>query len=199
MRWILTNSFVNVNENFRHRTKGKDRGYTLKVDVMAHGLWGGVLFGRKTRWQWRGAFLLGTLPDVLAFGPFLLSRVGSSDYRAFPPYVYQSYNVTHSLVVWAAMAGAVWLVRNRFPWILGAWGLHILCDIPLHEISFFPTPWLWPLHTPFVNGVRWAQPVIMIPNYVALIVAYALWMGLRYRRHRIELRDKTIGTADPIR
>jgi len=166
---------------------------------MAHGLWGGVLFGRKTRWLWRGAFLLGTMPDVLAFGPFLLTRIGNQTPEAFPPYVYESYNVTHSLVVWAALASAVWLIRKRFPWILAAWAFHILCDIPLHEISFFPTPWLWPFHTPLVNGIRWAQPMIMIPNYVVLIVAYALWMGLRYRRQRMELRDKTIGTADPIR
>ena len=166
---------------------------------MAHGLWGGALFGRRTRWQWRGAFLLGTAPDILAFGPFLLSRVGSSDFRAFPPYVYESYNVTHSLAMWAVLAGTVWLIRKRFPWILGSWALHILCDIPLHEISFFPTPWLWPLHTPLVNGLRWAQPSVMIPNYLALIIVYALWIGLRYRRQRTELRDKTIGTVDPIR
>ena len=162
------------------------------MDVMAHGLWGGVVFGRKSRWQWRGAFLLGMAPDLLAFGPFLLTRIGRSDFRAFPDYVYQSYSITHSLVVWAVVAGAIWSVRRRFPWILGAWGLHALCDIPLHEISFFPTPYLWPLPTPFVNGIRWAQPALIIPNYVLLILAYTLWFGLRYRH-------KTIGERHSIR
>ncbi len=131
-------------------------------------------------WEWRRTFS----PSARSFSP----SMGSSDFRAFPPYVYQSYNVTHSLVVWAVLAGTVWLIRKKFPWILGAWALHILCDIPLHEISFFPTPYLWPLHTPLVNGLRWAQPGVMIPNYVALIVVYAFWMGLRYRRQRTELR-----------
>jgi membrane-bound metal-dependent hydrolase YbcI (DUF457 family) len=154
------------------------------MDVLAHGLWGGALFGRKSRWQWRWAFLLGTAPDVLAFGPFLISQFGSRDWREFPLYVHQSYNVTHSLVVWASVALAIWYFRKSFPWVLGAWGLHILCDIPLHEIDFFPTPYLWPLPTPLVNGMRWAQPTFIIPNYVVLTVTYALLIGLRYRRHK---------------
>jgi hypothetical protein len=149
------------------------------VDVLAHGLWGGVLFGRKNEWQWRGAFLLGTAPDVIAFGPFLISQVGSSSWGEFPPYVHQTYNVTHSLVVWAAMTATVWLFRRKFPWILCAWGLHILCDIPLHEITFFPTPYLWPFRTHLVNGVRWAQFWLIIPNYVALALTYAIWMSRR--------------------
>ena len=152
------------------------------VDVLAHGLWGGALFGRRTRWQWRGAFLLGAAPDLLAFGPFFISQFGGSGWRDFPPYVHLSYSVTHSLVVWAIMAGSVWYFRKKFPWILGAWGLHILFDIPLHELSFFPTPYLWPLPTPLVNGARWAQPAVMIPNYLALVVTYTLFIGLRHRR-----------------
>lgn len=161
------------------------------MDVLAHGLWGGALFGRRTRWQWRFALLLGMAPDLVAFGPFFLSRSGSPDWRAFPPYVYEAYNVTHSLVIWATVTGFVWLLRKRFPWILCAWGLHIVCDIPLHELSFFPTPYMWPLQTPLVNGVRWAQPAIMLPNYVALAITYALLLGSRRRRRKAD-RD-TLG------
>lgn len=166
---------------------------------MAHGLWGGALFGRKTSWQWRAALLLGMMPDLLAFGPFLLSRIGRSDFRVFPAYVYESYDVTHSLVVWIAVATLIWVIRKQFPWIFCAWAFHILCDIPFHEISFFPTPYLWPFHTPLVNGMHWAQPAVMIPNYGALILVYSCWMWIRYRRQRAEIRDKTIGTIDPIR
>ena len=121
-------------------------------------------------------------PDILSFGPLFLSRFFEAGWRTFPPYVYLTYNITHSLTVWAVVVGVVWYFRKRFPWILGAWGLHVLCDIPLHELSFFPTPYLWPLPTPLVNGFRWAQPAIMIPNYVAISVAYVLWLGLRYRK-----------------
>jgi hypothetical protein len=169
------------------------------MDVLAHGLWGGVLFGRRTRWKWRGAFWLGMAPDLLAFGPFFLAQLGSAEWTAFPPYVHQSYNVTHSLVVWAIFTGAVWYFRKAFPWLLCAWGFHIVCDIPLHQISFFPTPYLWPFATPFVDGMRWAQPALMIPNYIALIIAYALMIGLRYRREKAELRHKTIGAGDALR
>jgi hypothetical protein len=128
-------------------------------------------------------------PDLLAFGPFVLTRIGNSEFRAFPSYVYESYNVTHSLVVWATVVGAIWIIRRKFPWILGAWVLHTLCDIPLHDTSFFPTPYLWPLPTPFVNGMRWSQPILIIPNYVLLILAYTLWFGLRYRHKTFEARN----------
>jgi hypothetical protein len=158
-----------------------------------------VLFGRRTRWQWRGAFLLGAAPDLLAFGPFYLAQWGRTDWINFPPYVHQSYHVTHSLIIWGLLTAAVWFGRKRFPWILGAWGLHILFDIPLHELSFFPTPYLWPVTTPLVNGWRWAQLRIMIPNYIALAVAYTLMLGLRYRREKAELRHKTVGANDAIR
>lgn len=147
------------------------------VDVLAHGLWGGALFGHRNEWEWRGAFLLGAAPDVIAFGPFLISQLGSSNWVEFPPYVHQTYNVTHSLVVWAALTAGVWLFRKKFPWILCAWGLHILCDIPLHEITFFPTPYLWPFRTYLVNGVRWAQFWLIISNYAALTLTYAIWMS----------------------
>jgi hypothetical protein len=157
------------------------------MDVLAHGLWGGALFGRRNRWQWRLAFLLGMAPDLIAFGPFFVLQIGHPDWRTFPPYVHEAYNVTHSLVVWGTLTGIVWLLRKRFPWILCAWGLHVVCDIPLHELSFFPTPYLWPLPTPLVNGLRWAQPTIMIPNYVALAVTYTLLLGLRYRGRKADL------------
>jgi hypothetical protein len=39
----------------------------------------------------------------------------------------------------------------------------------------------------------------MIPNYIALIIAYALMIGLRYRREKAELRHKTIGAGDALR
>jgi hypothetical protein len=160
------------------------------MDVMAHGLWGGALFGQNSRWQWRFALLLGMAPDIVAFGPFLISQFIRGDWRDFPPYVHSSYNVTHSLVVWAAVAVSIWLFRKQFPWILGAWALHIVCDIPLHEIAFFPTPYLWPLPTPLVDGVRWAQPPIMLVNYGALALTYTFLIALRYRKQKAELRAR---------
>ena len=149
------------------------------MDVLAHGLWGGALFGRKDKPHWRAAFLIGAAPDVIAFGPFLISQIGRAAWVDFPHYVHQSYDVTHSLVVWAVVTGLVWLFRKSFPWILGPWALHILCDIPFHSIDFFPTPYLWPLATPFHNGTPWARPILILSNYVAIGATYA---ALTYAR-----------------
>ncbi len=154
------------------------------MDVLSHGLWGGALFGRKSPWQWRWTFLLGAAPDVIAFGPFMISQFGRRSWIEFPRYVYQTYDVTHSLVVWSAAAAAVWLLRKEFPWIFCAWGFHIVCDLPLHELNFFPTPYLWPLPTPLVNGVHWAQLPVLIPNYIALFTVYVFWLKRRRRNEK---------------
>jgi hypothetical protein len=60
-------------------------------------------------------------------------------------------------------------------WIFGAWALHILCDIPTHSTRYFPTPYLWPFPTPFVNGVPWARAPFMITNYLLLGVALGFY------------------------
>ena len=149
------------------------------MDVVAHGLWGGAFFGRKSKAQWRAAALVGSAPDVIAFGPFLVSQIGSNSWVNFPPYVHQSYDVTHSLVVWATVTCLVWLFRKSFPWILCPWALHVLCDIPFHSIDFFPTPYLWPLSTPFHNGTPWARPGLLLGNYIAIAAVYATSAWLR--------------------
>ena len=64
------------------------------------------------------------------------------DPSIIPAFVYHAYNVTHSLVVWLAVSLIVWRLGKRWPWILGAWALHVLCDIPTHSTRFFPTPYL---------------------------------------------------------
>ena len=168
------------------------------MDVLAHGLWGGALFGRLPRTRWKWAFLAGIAPDVVAFGPALISRLVTGDFAEwmqpgppqsswFPPYVFALYNVTHSLVVWAAIVCAIVLWRRAlFPWVLGAWGLHVLCDIPLHTLQFFPTPYLWPLPTPLVNGIRWSTPTFMLINYAALAGTYLVLAVSQ--NHRVKKR-----------
>jgi len=142
------------------------------MDVLAHGLWGGALFGNRSEQNWRWAFLVGIAPDLIALGPFTVWQMLNSRTTGFPPYVYGAYNITHSLVVWAVMAVMIWLFTSEFPWIWCAWGLHVLCDIPLHQISFFPTPYLWPFKTDLINGVFWARPWLIAVNYAALILTY---------------------------
>jgi hypothetical protein len=156
------------------------------MDTLSHALWGGVLFGRASRGDFGLAFLLGAGPDLVSFGPAFAGWAagGFKDMRrkpgepppmeSIPRYVVKIYDVTHSLLVSGAVYGGLWWWRGRPPWVLGAWIFHILCDIPTHTRKFFPTPYLWPLKTPYVNGFRWAVTWFMALNYSALAAAY-LW------------------------
>lgn len=130
-------------------------------------------------------------PDLCSFGPFFLTRLGDlgeriahrsgpPDPSTIPAYVYHAYDVSHSLVVWAAVFGLVWFLRKKPFWPLGAWALHILCDIPTHSVRFFPTPYVWPFATPFYDGTPWGYRAFMIWNYVAITTAYvAVWFWKR--------------------
>jgi hypothetical protein len=160
------------------------------MDTLAHGLWGGVAFGRQSKPHYWMAFVLGMMPDLLSFGPFFImwafhgfaGRTPGEppDPALIPAYVYQAYNVTHSLVIWSSMAVMMKLTLKRLPLILWAWPLHIVCDIPTHSTRFFPTPYLWPLPTPFVNGFSWGQKWFMALNYTAIVLAYFIY----YRRSK---------------
>ncbi|MGH7826129.1 MAG: hypothetical protein ACREQ7_13260 [Candidatus Binatia bacterium] len=161
------------------------------MDVLAHGLWGGLPFGPQGRRKFFAGLLVGMAPDLLSFGLFhvthpdwIVSRLagelsGPPALSILPAYVFYSYNVTHSLIVWLVTFFLIWIIKKSPPWLLGAWGLHIVCDIPTHVESYFPTPFLWPFPTPFVNGISWATPSFVIANYLCIITAYiVMWTYL---------------------
>jgi membrane-bound metal-dependent hydrolase YbcI (DUF457 family) len=165
------------------------------MDILAHGLWGGVGFYREGHKRFAAAFVLGMAPDLLSFGLFHLTRPGWLRLRlageisgppplsVLPEFVFYAYNLTHSLVVWATVFTLIWLIRRHPPWVFLAWGLHILCDIPTHTSRYFPTPYLWPLPAPYVEGVPWSAPWFMISNYTALLTVYSgVFLYVRKRR-----------------
>jgi hypothetical protein len=165
------------------------------MDVMAHGLWGGaVLSGRGKKQFWLG-FLVGMAPDLLSFGVFHITRPdwivsrlageisGPPALSILPAYVFHAYNVTHSLIICAIACSLLWWLLKRPPWLMAPWALHIVCDIPTHATSYFPTPFLWPLPTPFVDGVSWATPKFLVANYVTLLIVYvAIFFSVRRRQ-----------------
>jgi hypothetical protein len=165
------------------------------MDTLSHGLWGGVVFGRRHFW-W--AFFFGAAPDFFTFGPFFLrwAFMGFPPFphapglrapalEVFPPYVFVAYNISHSLVIWTAAFLILWILFKKPVWVFCAWALHILCDIPTHSTRFFPTPFLWPFHTPFVNGIPWSRPWFLITDYALLILAFTfLWWRKRKSRAR---------------
>jgi len=162
------------------------------MDVVAHGLWGGALFSPQGRKRFFAGVALGMAPDLLSFGVFhathpewlterLLGKIsGPPALATLPPYVFHAYNLTHSLVVWAAAFMLLWALIKKPPWLLVAWLLHILCDIPSHVTSYFPTPFLWPLPTPFIDGIPWSTPWLMAANYAALLIVYS-WLVVHCR------------------
>ena len=163
------------------------------MDVLSHGLWGGMAFGRKSRKIYWLAFAFGLMPDFFSFGIFsastVLGLVSGPDWSAGPPdmslipsYVGSLYNITHSLVVFAVIFLLIWLWKKKPFLPLAAWGLHILVDIPTHSAKFFPTPFLWPLSDYKFNGTNWGQPYIFLPNLALLIVLYLWWFWSKRKK-----------------
>lgn len=164
------------------------------MDIISHGLWGGVAFGRKNRRNFLLAFAIGMLPDIFSFGTLWLANIlglyqrpdwsqGPPPMDNIPPFVSHLYNATHSLIIFLAVFLIIWAVRKKPFWLLGAWGLHILIDIPSHSFKFFATPFLWPVSDFKVNGIQWGNPVIYIPNLILLAIFYT-WFFLAQKRNR---------------
>jgi hypothetical protein len=159
------------------------------MDVFAHFLWSVALF-----WQQRKrllAGLYGVLPDLLSFGLLFVGELGHITGRGPPPveslpsWLFVMYNITHSFVVWLALFGLVWLVMRKPPILLGAWGIHIICDVFTHTPAYFPTPVFWPLSDwVYVHGVSWAHPVFMAVNYGSLAVVYGIIVWHAYTRKK---------------
>jgi hypothetical protein len=138
--------------------------------------------------------LIGLAPDLLSFGILWIAATlglspkpdfshGTPPASTIPAYVHHLYNVTHSLVVFLAVFVAVWWFWKRPIWELGAWGLHVIMDVPTHSYEFFPTPVLWPLAAWKFDGWQWMTPVILVPNFVVLVLVYGVWFLSRARRH----------------
>ncbi len=164
------------------------------MDILSHGLYGGVAFGRKSKLSYWKAFFFGVMPDLCSFGIFMIGAFILSDhaYEPGPPhpsiipsYVYTLYNITHSLVVATLVIGCVWYLQKKPMVELFAWPLHILVDIPTHSSAYFPTPFLWPLSDVTVNGISWGSPYIWYPNLALLSILYALWFLERRKQRKV--------------
>lgn len=166
------------------------------MDVLSHGLWGGITVGRRSKKSFWTAFAFGVAPDVIAFGPFLgnrlllhgadfLEHIGKRpDASLIPDYVYSLYHLTHSLVVFAAAFAIVWIARRKPLVEMWAWALHVCMDIFTHNSAFFPTPFLWPVSDAHFEGIPWSTPIIFFPNLFLLAVLYGWFL---YRKARPKL------------
>ncbi len=166
------------------------------MDIVSHGLWGSLAFGRKNRRNFWTAFFFGIAPDLFSFGFYIAGTwVGVFDHpdwssgnhpapSTIPFFVHAFYNVTHSLLAFGGVFGLVWLFRRKPFWPMATWGLHIIVDIPTHASWFFPTPFLWPISDVTVNGVPWSHPIIFFPNVILLLAFYVWFFAARRKRSR---------------
>lgn len=156
------------------------------MDIISHGLWGGIALGRKRRNDFIYTFVLSIIPDFLAEGiMFSMIYLGVKDMPSleyghpniteFPVYAQNFYNATHSLIIFISVFMLIWAVRKRPFWSLLAWAIHIIIDIPTHSYDLFPTPFLWPISDFKINGISWDKPIVMIPNILLLLSFYAFW------------------------
>lgn len=165
------------------------------MDIISHGLYGGVGFGRKSKRTYLVAFLFGILPDALSFGIYFILALfgvfefgrmasGPPDPQLIPQFVYIMYDITHSFVIYALFALILYAFRRKtLLWLTLGWPLHILVDIPTHSNAFFPTPFLWPLSDFSVNGIPWSNPWIFFPNVALIITLYSYWWFLHKKKH----------------
>lgn len=167
------------------------------MDILSHGLYGGIALGRRNRFSYWLAFFFGVAPDLFSFGIFtVLAFLGISerpdwssgqhpDPTGIPPYVHALYNGTHSLVIFAIVFALIWIIRKKPFTEMLAWPLHILVDIPTHSERFFPTPFLWPISNFHIDGHPWSDPRIFIPNLIFLVGLYLWFFVTRSRRGRV--------------
>lgn len=154
------------------------------MDVFAHMLWTNVVYFKKYQNQLKDrlwAVFFGVVPDLVGFTPAFFYMIFSGQFgpKAFNNSVWvfkfasESYNYTHSIVVFLVVALIVYIIRRgRVYWPMFGWALHILIDIPTHKI-FYETPFLFPLSNyKFGGGVSWGHPVFMLVNYSAIILVY---------------------------
>ena len=166
------------------------------MDIISHGLWGGVTLGKKKRRNFIYAFCLSILPDILGEGiMFSLIFLGVSNMPSieqghpniteFPVYVQNFYNATHSLIIFLTVFALFWIITRKPFWLLLAWGLHIIIDIPTHSFKLFPTPFLWPISDFKINGIPWDNSIILIPNILLLVIFYIFWFYKKKNKNKI--------------
>lgn len=156
------------------------------MDIISHGFWGGIAFGRRAKQAFLITFWFGVLPDLFAFSFVFVKRLFGGEFikgpiEQIPDYVHGLYNVSHSLVVAAAALLICLMIWRGRAWVVAAWPLHILFDMFTHDLRFFPTPFLWPGPTPFISGIPWSTPWVFFMNWGALGGLYIVWFIIKHK------------------
>ncbi len=174
------------------------------MDIFAHAIWTNILARtaqkraesrHKKLLQIGWATFWGIFPDLFAFTiSFAIGVIGLVKGVGFmygretiatglAPVLYQ---YSHSLVIWFAVFCIVSIFYKRPRWELLGWALHIIIDIPSHGGGFYLTPFLFPISDyKFIYGVSWANPIFMLVNYSALLIAWGGLLFYKYKKKKI--------------
>jgi len=151
------------------------------MDFVSHTVWGYALFGFRGRPF--VALASGALPDVISFGPLVVShlingtyRQGAPDLATIPAWIFTAYDASHSLVIAALSIGIVARYDKGVAWAMLAWLAHIFLDFPFHTKAYFPTKLFWPLADFSVDGVSWGTPAVWF-GQLTLLAALLLYRG----------------------
>jgi len=153
------------------------------MDTISHALWTNLIFKEIPVGERSFIIAFGILPDYIAFSLVtvknFIKRTMSFEeppMSALPKYVFQLYDITHSLVIWLAVFLVLRLLGLDF-WLLAfyGWGLHILLDVFTHTTEFFPTPILWPFSRFHFSGINWSNKWFMLFNYALLLFLYLVF------------------------
>ncbi len=160
------------------------------MDILSHGLWGGIAFGRTQKKFFWIAFAFGVFPDLFAFSYVFLKNILSGQIPAgpmpdIPQYVHLLYSISHSLVISGLVVAFAFFFWKSKALPMLAWPLHVIFDIFTHDVDFFPTPFLWPFKTPFFSGIPWNTPWVFFLNWGLIITLYIAWYIIkRWKRSK---------------
>ena len=188
------------------------------MDVFSHWLWGVLITRKHVNWKVAGPMsvlpdLLAFVPSFVYSAMHGLERPTVDDTTVtsdFPAIAWDMYQYTHSAVVVTVGVLITWWLFTRFSgsrlesqfaqqhrskplmmafllWL--PWYSNILLDIPTHTLQFFPTPVFYPLSDFGVDGTRWSDPVILVPNVILLA---GLWFYVKRKDRNAELSDGPI-------
>ncbi|MFC1769357.1 hypothetical protein ACFLZX_06365 [Nanoarchaeota archaeon] len=148
------------------------------MDFFAHGLWSWIIFHKNKKAKL--AVLFGLLPDLISFFPFFVYNMifrelpfGRPEINQVPEWTFTMYGIGHSLILWALIIGAIYMIYKKVPIYMFAAPIAILMDIPTHTKEFFPTPFLFPVSEWVFDGFSWGEPWFMITNYTVIIIIFA--------------------------
>jgi hypothetical protein len=139
-------------------------------------------------WTVWAAVLFGFLPDFCSLGWYLSWQVisrGAVEWRAFPPYIFTLYDITHSLVIAGAVILVLRLIKPALALPALAWPFHLLSDMVTHGEGRFTTPIFYPISDYGFHGFNWWKYPIFTYGLWAFIVL--LWGSILLYRIRKRL------------